>query len=276
MIAAMAFILAAWSGGNDAAYADLESKIEASYEVKVRGITVLDIEYVSEISDFGYRSNASIKTRGVATFFSDYRMKMATVGVLADDQSKPMKYWSHSEKNDKQKTVELKWSEGALWAQARHASKDSDIQAEIITAFRPGVSDPLTAIFRLGTSPAGNPCRAVHRIFDGKEVFELRFSFKDEALLDDGFPGVYHGKAYECRATYVPVAGRYATKFRKGNEDPPTYTVWLTSLGSWGTGQTRLVPVRATGRLDGIKFVAYASRITIDGRPFKSISSMGN
>ena len=88
-------------------------------------------------------------------------------------------------------------------------------------------------------------------------------------MLDDSFPGAYHGKAYECRATYVPVAGRYATKFRKRNEEPPTYNVWLAPIGTDASGGLRLVPVRATGRLDGMKFEAYASRVKIDGRPFK-------
>jgi hypothetical protein len=158
----------------------------------------------------------------------------------------------------------------------RSVGKNPDTQAEIITALTPGVADPLTTIFRIGTSPKGNPCQTVHRIFDGREVFELRFSFKRKVLLDTSFPGAYHGAAYECRATYVPVAGRYATKFRKRKDDPPTYNIWLASIGSDVSGGSRLVPVRATGRLDGMKFEAYASRIKVDGRPFKRISATGN
>jgi hypothetical protein len=38
----------------------------------------------------------------------------------------------------------------------------------------------------------------------------------------------------------------------------------------------RLIPVRATGRLDGLKFEAYASRVNVDDRPFKRISAAGN
>ena len=276
IIVLLAPALSALVTGLGGARADDGDKIEASYEVTVRGVTVLNITYSSEISATGHRSKASLKTRGVATVFSDYRMKLAATGGFTDGQPAPQQYSSRSEKNDKEKTVELNWSNGTLSASGRPAAKTPEIQADIDTALTPAVTDPLTAIFRIGASPGGTPCRNVHRIFDGKEVFELRFSFKREAMLDDSFPGAYHGKAYECQASYVPIAGRYATKFRKSKEEPQTYNVWLAPIGANASGGSRLVPVRATGRLDGLKFEAYASRLEIDDRPFKKIPATVN
>ena len=270
----LAFVVSVLVTGLGSARADSGGKIETSYEVNVRGITVLDIKYTSEISAAGYRSQASIETRGVIAIFSDYRMKMAASGALVNGQTSPAQYKSRSAKKDKKKEVELNWSQGAVLT--TETAKNPEIKAEIDAALAAGVTDPLTAIFRIGTLPGGNPCQAAHRIFDGKEVFELRFSFKGEAVLDDSFPGAYHGKAYECRATYVPVAGRYATKFRKRNEEPPTYKVWLAPIGADVTGESRMIPVRATGRLDGMKFEAYASRVKVDGRPYKTVSASGN
>ena len=262
--------------GLGGARADDGDKMDAAYEVNVRGVTVLNISYSSEISAAGHRSQASLKTKGVMTVFSDYRMKLAATGGFADGQAVPQRYSSRSEKNDKEKTVELNWSKGVLSASGRPAAKTPEIQADIDTALTPAVTDPLTAIFRMGASPGGNPCREVHRIFDGKEVFELRFSFKRDAMIDDSFPGAYHGKAYECQASYVPIAGRYATKFRKNKEEPQIYVVWLAPVGADTAGGSRLIPVRATGRLDGLKFEAYANRLEVNGRPFKTSSSTAN
>lgn len=272
----LGFVLSVLATGLGSARADSTGKIETSYDVNVRGVTVLKIKYSSEIAAAGYRSQASIETKGIVTVFSDYRMRMEALGAFAEGHSTPQKYASRSEKNDKEKTVDLNWTQGALAASDRPAAKNPEIKADIDKALTPDVTDPLTAIFRLGAPQGGAPCRDVHRIFDGKEVFELRFSFKREAVLDDSFPGAYHGKAYECRATYVPVAGRYATKFRKRNEEPPIYNVWLAPMGSDVAGQSRLIPVRATGLLDGMKFEAYASRVKVDGRPFKTVSAGGN
>ncbi|MDP1702045.1 MAG: DUF3108 domain-containing protein [Aestuariivirga sp.] len=274
IVVCLGFVLSVPATGFGNALADSGGKVETSYEVNVRGLTVLDIKYSSEISAAGYRSQASIETRGVAAVFSDYRMKMAASGALVNGQSSPAQYQSRSAKKDKKKAVELNWSQGTVLAS--ETATNPEIKAEIDAALAAGVTDPLTAIFRIGTLPGGNPCQAAHRIFDGKEVFELRFSFTKEAVLDDSFPGAYHGKAYECRATYVPVAGRYAAKFRKRNEEPPTYKVWLAPIGGDVAGESRLIPVRATGRLDGMKFEAYASRVKVDGRPFKTVSASGN
>jgi hypothetical protein len=142
VIAVVAWVLAVLLIGFGSARADSSGSIETTYEVKVGAITVLDIKYSSEISATGYRSQASIKTRGVATLFSDYRIEMAASGALVDGQTSPVQYRSRSEKKDKTKAVELNWSEGALWAQARRVGKNRNTQAEIITALTPGVSDP--------------------------------------------------------------------------------------------------------------------------------------
>jgi len=152
------------------------------------GVTVLKIRYSSEISAGGYRSQASIKTKGIVKVFSDYRMKMAAIGAFIGGRSSPQEFTSRSEKNDKEKTVNLNWSKGALSAAGRPAAKTPEIQADIDTALTPGVTDPLTAVFRIGASQGGTPCQDVHRIFDGKEVFELRFSFKTRSGAGRQFP----------------------------------------------------------------------------------------
>jgi hypothetical protein len=258
--------------GFSSARADSTDLIETSYEVNVSGITVLDVKYRTNISATGYRSQASVKTRGVAKFFSDYLMEIESAGSFVNGQASPSRYTYRREKNDKIKAVELNWYDGELSKRNRPASKDLDTQAEIDTALSPNAADPLTAIFRIGTSAKASVCQKTQRIFDGREVFDLRFSFKREFAFDDSSPGAYRGAAYECRMTYVPVAGRYATKFRKRKEAPPTYAVWFAPVGTDVSGGLLLVPVRATGELDGLTFVAYASRVKIDGRPFNQLS----
>jgi len=80
-------------------------------------------------------------------------MKMVAFGALEGSQSNPLQYTSRSEKKDKEKTFDLNWSQGVLSAADRQAAKNPEIQAEIDTALTPNVTDPLTAIFRIGTLP---------------------------------------------------------------------------------------------------------------------------
>ena len=262
--------------GFGGARADRNELIETSYEVNVSGITVLDVKYSADIAATAYRSHASLMTRGIATLFSDYRMEIAAAGRFIDGTANPIQLISRREKKGKLKTVELNWTDGVLQLSDRQLAKDPDTQADMKAALTPGVTDPLTAILRLATSQTGGPCQSTRRIFDGKEIFEVRFRLQQEVLFGDDTPGAYHGKAYECEMTYVPVAGRYATKFKSRREIPPIYTVWLAPIQLDEAGRSLLVPVRATGELEGLKFVATTSHATINGRPFKGLNKTEN
>jgi hypothetical protein len=258
--------------GMDRARADSVGLLETAYEVDVKGITVLDVKYSTAMSGAGFHSQASVKTRGIAAFFSDYVMKVETSGSMVDGKARPKQFTSVREKKDKTKKIELSWDNDGLAADDRKVGKDPDVQTDIDGALTSNVTDMLTAILQLGISQNGGPCQSTHRVFDGKEVFELRFAFKGEGTFDSDSEETYHGPVYECQMTYVPVAGRYATKFRASKEEPPVYSVWLAPIGKEKSGAALLLPVRASGKLDGYKFVANAKHVKVDGQPFNQLT----
>ncbi len=268
----VAWALAGWmaavlAGGFNGAQAQSRVQLKTAYEVDVGGITVLDIEYSVDISPTGYQSRANIETRGVVTFFSDYQMKMAVSGSLGNGRLNPAEYTSRRKKKDKTKAVTLDWSNGS-------PSKSGGSSKRVEAALTPASVDPLTAILRVGAVSNKNPCQATERIFDGREVFDLLFKFVKEVRVDDSWPGAYRGMAYECRLTYLPVAGKNADKFKEGKEDPETFAVWFAPVATNVSGGSLLVLVRAAGTLDGLKFVAYASHAEIGGRPFNQYSDI--
>jgi len=271
--AAAVFAGCIWSallGFSNAAQAESNTLLKTDYEVTVSGITVLDIEYRLEMSPAGYQSRAEIETRGVATFFSDYRMKMKVSGSFGNGRATPAEFTSRRKKKDKTKELTLNWSSNGPSTSGGRSSK------QIEAALTPASVDPLTAVFRAGTVSKGAPCQTTQRIYDGREVFDLGLTFVQEVKADGDWPGAYRGTAYECRLTYEPVAGKNAEKFREANEAPPSYTVWLAPVATNVSGGSLLVPVRAAGILDGLSFVAYASRAEIGGRPFNQHSKTGD
>jgi hypothetical protein len=274
-IALVACLLPLLLLGKDSARASSSDLIEASYEIIISGIAVLKIKYSNDISATGYNSMVSIKTDGVATFFSDYRMEMSSSGSFVEGHARPARYASHAEKKDKKKDVEINWPAGSIPVRYGPAAKDPAVQSEIDAALTSSIVDPLTAILRVGASAIESPCQSVHRVFNGREIFDLRFSFRKEVTIDSESQGVYRGTAYECRMTVVPVAGRAAVKFRKNKTEPSTYRVWLAPVPSDALEGSVLVPVLAAGQLDGQEFLAIASRASIDGRPFNDLSQTG-
>jgi Protein of unknown function (DUF3108) len=83
-----------------------------------------------------------------------------------------------------------------------------------------GVIDPLTALMLLSRGSA-NPCQRRIPIFDGRERFDLLFSYKGEVrvseLMASGQPSI----AMLCKVRYLPIAGHKVdadTQFMAANE----------------------------------------------------------
>jgi hypothetical protein len=270
------FALMATGCGLGVAHADSGESIATVYEVRIAGLKALKIRYGLEISDSAYRSRASIDTSGLAAVFSGYHMDMAAAGALVGGNAEPATFSSLADKKNRKKLLEVSWSSDGLPRQHQPADKDFRIQSEIDAALTAGAADPLTAVIRLGGAAVSAPCQRVQRIFSGQDVYDLRFTYQGEVTIGPGSEGVYRGQAHECRMVYLPVAGRSADRFKKNKSEPPNFRIWFAPVHSAALGGSLLIPVAAMGTLDGRKFVAYASRATIAGRPFNKLSRAGD
>lgn len=244
--------------------AGAQSQLALSYEVKVSSVSAMRISYKAALSEDGYQSTASIKTKGLADLFSDYRMEMAAAGALKGDGLRPSHYRSEARKSDKKKVLEVSWRNDNPAVSSTPKDKEDD--ALVRSGLTSGLVDPLSLLLRKAVLQSGQPCSSVERVVDGREVYDLRFALAGEVTLGSNSPGVYRGKALKCSMTYTPVAGRPAVKFKKSGGAPSRFDVWFAPIGTSGAGKALFVPVLATGKLQGLSFVAYAREASIDGR----------
>ena len=86
---AIAMTALTMSGEIEAAPAN---EIAISYVVEVGSMSAMRISYNAALSGETYRSTASIKTKGLASLFSDYQMEMASSGSFDGDGLKPRQY----------------------------------------------------------------------------------------------------------------------------------------------------------------------------------------
>lgn len=241
-----------------------ESQLAITYEVKVSAVSAMRIWYKASLTANGYQSTASIKTKGLADMFSDYRMEMAAAGAFDGDALKPSHYRSEAGKSDKKKILEVSWQDDN--PAVNSTPKDKEDDALVTDGLTSGLVDPLSMLLRKAALQAGQPCRSVERVVDGREVYDLRFALAGEVTLGSNSPGVYRGKALKCSMTYTPVAGRPAVKFKRKGGVPAKFDIWFAPIGSAGTEKALYVPVLATGKLQGMSFVAFAREASIDGR----------
>jgi hypothetical protein len=151
--------------------------------------------------------------------------------------------------------------------------KDEEDEALLAPALSTGLVDPLSMLLRMTALQAGKPCRSVERVVDGREVYDLRFVLAGEVTLAGDSPGVYRGRAFKCSMTYTPVGGRPAIKFRKKGGVPSKFDIWFAPVKSATSDEVLFVPVLATGRLQGLRFIAYARKARIGG---ESIAPKGD
>jgi hypothetical protein len=243
-----------------------ENQIAISYSVDAGGLTMLKINYEAALSAEAYRSAASIKTKGLAGLFSAYQMDMSASGSVSADDTIPARFASRAEKSDKQKTIELRW-QGDSAPEVKTTPPDPEDEALIAGGLKPGLVDPLSMILRMTAFQADEPCRKSINVVDGHDVYRLSFTLEGKTKLSSDSPGAYRGPALKCSMTYVPLAGRAARKFKKNGSVPERFALWLAPVSAGNATATWFFPVVATGKLQGMSFVAYAREVTLDGMP---------
>jgi Protein of unknown function (DUF3108) len=256
-----------WPGMVEAASTN---EIAISYEVKVGSMSAMRISYKAALSGNAYQSKASIRTKGLASLFSDYQMEMASSGSFDGDDLQPRQYRSKQDRKNDDKILEVKWPSGDSPA-VNSIPRDKEDEELVAPALTTGLVDPLSMLLRMTALQAGKPCQSVERVVDGREVYDLRFALAGEVKLDGDSPGPYRGRAFKCTMTYTPVGGRPAVKFRKSGGVPSKFDIWFAPVKSDISDEALFVPVLATGKLQGLGFIAYARKAKIGGQPIAAI-----
>ncbi|WP_162918660.1 DUF3108 domain-containing protein [Taklimakanibacter deserti] len=242
-----------------------QNQIAISYEVEVGSMSAMHIAYKATLSDTAYQSTASIKTKGLASMFSDYQMDMTSSGAFDGEGLKPQHYRSKADKKNAEKVLEVSWPSEDPPA-VKTTPRDKEDEALLAPALTTGLVDPLSMLLRMTALQAGKPCQSVERVVDGREVYELRFALAGEVKLGKDSPGAYRGPAFKCSMTYTPVGGRPAVKYKKRGGVPSKFDIWFAPVKSGASDEALFVPVLATGRLQGLRFIAYARKASIGGQ----------
>ena len=241
-----------------AAAAETLRGISASYNVDVGSMTMMAVRFASSFSSGAVRSEAVIKSKGISAVFSEYSARAEAESRLGGEAIEPALFELSRERDGRTKKTMVQWDDGGAITIEPPAHRKPEKRARIENALTPGVSDPVTAILRVGTA-GENPCAATQRVFDGRDVFDL--------ILSDAGPGVskngsaYQGPVRNCRVRWHAVAGRSAEK----NEPDGVYDASFAPIGTLESGQTMWFPVALKGTIKGLDFKVYVTKFRVDG-----------
>ncbi len=240
--------------------------VKARYKLQFLGVTVGHLDMASTTTGGTYTMTGSGK---VSVLFGAVVWSGSTSasGTIGNSEPVPTAYaheWSNKKKTW---AVQMRYkdrtaSEVAVTPPPGDAPPD---QVPVTPASKLGALDPVSAIMMLTRADGRPPCARRLAIFDGKQRYDLAFSFKRMTRLPLASGKETSEVAVVCRVTYAPIGGHRdndATKSYAANRDvevvlrriPGTDMMIphaVTIPTTWGTGSMtteRIDVTTGTGR----------------------------
>lgn len=191
--------------------------VSARYKLKFNGIDVGSIAFSSKTEQRTYSLSSSGQ---VSVLFGAMKWtgNSNVAGIIDAAEPVPKSYAFDWKKNKKGGAIKLGFAgRKAVDVSVEPKSDPHPDLVPVTDQHRAGVVDPLTAIMALTRADANNPCDRRVRVFDGKQRFDIVFSYKRKTLIAASKGGGASSVGFVCRAMYEPIAGHRA------NADSKTY-----------------------------------------------------
>lgn len=254
-----------WACAAATAQAEPVRAVSVAYNIDVGPLTMTVVTYRLNLSEGAMRSDARIKSNGISRVFSEYSAKAEAEHQASKAAIAPVSFRLVRESDERKKETSLRWKDTGGIDYAPQEKK-AERRARVDRALTQEVADPMTAVLRIGTS-GETPCPSVQQIFDGRDVYELALTDKGAGKMDGD--GGYRGAVRNCVVNWTPIAGRAAEK----NEPRESYDVSFAPIGELPSGRTLWLPVQLTGKLKGLPFNAYVTKLASEGEAGNAASS---
>ena len=183
------------------------ANVRAVYDINFNGFNVGSFEFQSQAEQQSYTLSGNARLSvllGAFTWDSETR----SFGLLVNQQPKPASFTFDFRSNLRVGSTKLGFANGAVTAISH---QPPDMPRPDIIPLREqhlkGVLDPLSAMLLLSRGSTAEACERRLPIFDGKERFDLVFTYKGDMKVVEQAPSGQPGVAHVCRVRYMPIAG---------------------------------------------------------------------
>jgi hypothetical protein len=195
------------AGGAVSASEQWPPRVAARYDISFAGFDIGHFEFASEVNGKTYALRSSAKLSALLGAFK-WSGSTHSSGDLRGADPRPAGYTFDYRSNSKTGSVKLGFN-GSRIANVRVVppSDSHPDSVPIQQKHLKGVLDPLTAVLSVTRYEPGNPCARRLSIFDGKQRFDLVFSFRRQEKIADKRSSGQPNVGFVCRVRYVPIAG---------------------------------------------------------------------
>ena len=239
--------------------------LSVRYNINIGAASVFTLGYDAAISADSYSIRTELVPQGIAGLFVSLKQTMKVSGTIMDGHARPTSFSLKVKKKRKTRKLKLTWGEGPV-PEAERSKKLGSRKGEAIDkAMEPNLPDPLSVLMRLGLSSSKDLCRTSYRVYNGMEIYDLKFTRLADEEFKGNSKGIYRGPVYKCKFVYEPIAGLSAKKMRKARKNPAGFFVWFAPVKTTVLDRTLLLPIAVAGTLKGKTFTSYAGSATING-----------
>lgn len=187
---------------------DWPAQVNADYNITFNGFDIGSFKFQSAINGRGYVLDGDAELSALLGAFK-WRGVTRASGNVSSRDPKPAGYTFTFKGAARSGSVKLGFNKDRISnVSLVPPIPDADDTVPVKKEHLKGALDPLSAVMAL-TRPVGNngPCERVIPVFDGKQRFDLRLSYRRQEPIKETKQSGQPGIAIVCSVRYVPIAG---------------------------------------------------------------------
>ena len=209
--------IASWSAPAHAQLTD--STITGTYMVKYNGLQLGKLHFSSHIRGRSYKMESSTRLAVplLSSLFNSLSWRGITrvSGSIRNAQPRPSNYHFAFRSGKKSGTIDMQFSGNKISHISRIPDKKlSSAYVPVSRTHLRGAMDPMSALMLISRKGRSHrsACSRTIPIYDGKQRFNLKLSYKRSVRVNRHQSGGYSGPVIICRVKYQPISGYKAHK----------------------------------------------------------------
>jgi len=188
------------------------SRVDATYRIAFNGFDIGKFEFRADISGSSYTARGDAQLSALLGAFK-WQGATRSSGTIGAAVPRPAAYTFDFEGVGKSGSIRLGFQNGNVASiSAVPATPPEPETVPLRQTDLKAVFDPLSAVLAISrTTSNGNPCDRRIPIFDGKQRFDLAFSYVRQQAVGTARMNGQPGVAVVCRVRFVPIAGHRPT-----------------------------------------------------------------
>lgn len=187
-------------------------RLKAKYVVSLSGLKVGELRMVGTVSRSSYDVTGSGKIAGLPQLLTTFKGETQSAGRLSRSGVRPAKHAIAYNTVKKDYRTRMSFANGSVRSlDLTPPYKAKRSRVPIRDAHKHNVIDPVSATIlpgpKSGPLVAPESCNHTLPIFDGRERFDMRLTFKEIGQVKAREDGGYSGPVLVCTVDYKPIAG---------------------------------------------------------------------